>query len=229
MHKPLFVLCILSLAILGQSCAKSDSTSPGSSRICKLQYVIEGNNRDTFEYDQQFRLLRLKQGSIEMKYTYEFGKIVINKKNYGYAAGRNIITLNSDSLVSSILIEQINSSNWTKYTYEYTGKEITREVMTTHEGDSVTTTYTWSGGNLLETSSDLSTTSYSYYPDKSWSEGDFGNVQRMYRLGINPVPTKNLVRDFEDIRDITYLYDSLGNLGQLSYNGVARYMKYICR
>ncbi len=233
MNKPGLLIAALAAAICWTACTKSDDgpQRPVDSRECKLQYVHNKNSVDSFFYDDQFRLTRIRVGSQELIYDYTiFGRITINKKIYGFAAGKNVLTLDSAKRVTRIRIEEdIQGTDWSQYDYEYSGDHVARELKTTSGGSSDTVVYNWSTGNVTAHSSAAGPLNYNYYLDKNWEHGDFANYHLLTTIGVNLFQTKNLVKDFRSFTGITYAYDSLGRLNQASVNGEAYSYQYLCR
>ena len=227
--KHLFV--VLGIVLVLGACKSDDTVTPGPERVCKLQYVQNKGVVDSFFYDQQFRLSRIRSGSVEYVYDYSlYGRVIINKKIYSFNAGRTTIWGDSTGRADSLLIEEdVSGNNWTKRVFTWNEGRIIEEKRTgSADADILVLQYNWHNGNLISIEHSGGHDNFSYHPQQ-WQPGDLNNYFEHINNGINLTPTRNLVRETPAFSGISYVFDSLGTLTQASANGEAYFFRYLCR
>lgn len=196
-----FLLGLISLTIIFNSCSNNDDTTAPVNQPVKKLYLTKAkatdlydpDNQDTivvsYEYDSQGQVVKFNHSTGNWTFEYSNGKPVkVNQHSIQSPDSYSVLTYNGDQLINfkTINANQTTQSN-ESYTYNASGKLTTYQNCFTDDcsPDSTTSNYTYNGNNISESNSimvgmlnSVSKTQYSY-DDKF---NPYTNVNQYIRL-----------------------------------------------
>ena len=202
----LFAMLIVFTAIF-VSCKKSNK----SSVQCSITEVKANNSADSedikLEYDTDKRLSSLFYAGSSTKRTLVYeGKFIIQTVVSASGSVNEVDTIatDADGLVSTEVWHFMSGSNavieYDTMTYDANKQLI--KIVQLIAGVKQITNYTWDNGDLSSASGDT----YTYYPDKKASDGDFVWTTEVLRQGIRQINCKHLCKN-SGIFSVAYTFD----------------------
>lgn len=200
------------------SCKKHDTppTPPPTCLISLFTDVAQDNGTPhppaKFTYDQQGRLIRIDDGDNIKTINYTPEGCTVTNAAAGIFAGITVVTNNKDGLALNVhSTTDPQGILWTNTSYQYNGQELAKSSFTNFAmSDPVVTTYRWSAGNLISSTTQSITQTYEYYTDKLRQQGDYLYFQQ-FPQGYELFRNKNLVRSGQGLNFI-YEFGSDGKI-----------------
>ena len=211
----LFFSVILMLVMTGifTGCKKSNDKKT----FCKISTIVPVPTGTTIQltYNSQNRVSRVVSGTAVLTYEYSDNTAIVTSLNADTLNSKTIATLNPSGLAINVRVEtDASGANWDNTFYEYNGDELAKSTLTTSTGGSaVITTYSWSGQNMISTTTDTTTTNFGYYSDKPRQSGDYLDLIQLLQ-GYTIYRTKNLIKSISGAI-FTYEFGSDGNITSL--------------
>ena len=201
----LFLIPVLILA----ACRKHDNPPPPPPTCLISQATHTGvpvNIGPTkFTYDARGRLIStVESDTIITTFTRAGDSVVTNTTVPRGFISRVVFHNNKDGLTTQTHVAfNPEGTVWYNVSYEYNGQELTRSLFTAFSRpDTLVTTFTWSGGNMITSTSDSATEHFEYFTDQPRQQGD-PQFFDQFSSGFEIIRTKNLIRS----RDrLTYTY-----------------------
>lgn len=226
-----FGLSILVLGSLLFSIASCDKDDDKAKPVCKMSSIVETGDNGTISrvisYDEgKMASVVTAGGDGSSKiFSYSSGMItVISKNKSGVVTGTDEVLLNQSGKIHSIT--QKNAAGTTtgveSYTYNTAG-QVVLSISSPVTGPADTTTYSYSNGNVTLSTNKGKNTLYTYYEDKTFSDGDFVKLVQILNTGALALENKNLLKSViapdGAVSNLTYQYDNTGKITRLIFLG----------
>ena len=227
MKKVLFVSAFLVLFVVFEpSCSKKDSSTPA----CQLITIqdVQGSSNTTFNltYNNQGKISTLQQVSSSSTtskvFTYSGGVILITTTYSGSAnQATDSIVVNSAGFITSDQYRSGSDASLTTYTYS--GNTLLKSIYQNNSDPAVTTTYTFTNGDLTGSTDGVNTSTYTYNTAKASVQGDYFQLVQLIQYGASFVVNKHqltAVQTGSNIENVNYTYDNTGKvIGITGTNG----------
>jgi hypothetical protein len=219
MKKVLFFSAFLVLFVVFEpSCSKKNSSAPA----CQLITIqdVNGSNNTTFNitYNNLGKISTLSTVSgtstTSKVFTYS-GDVVLITTSYSGSSNptTDSIVINSAGLIAS---DQYRSgSDETLTTYTYSGKQLLKSIVQNNSDPAVTTTYTFTNGDLTGSTDGTNSTTYSYNTSKATAQGDYFQLVQLITYGASFVINSHQLIGYQSgstIENINYTYDNTGKV-----------------
>jgi hypothetical protein len=227
---------VLTIAVSGMlavgviaGCKKNNGNN-GAKAKCRINEASVAGGQDiliTYDADGRVGLVDEGNGTIE-KYIYKGDTLIIDETDSGRFSLRQVLAGNTAGLATYLRTEYDSPATiWTTTTYEYTGEELTRSTFIDFVGARSVTNFTWFDGNMVSASSPGNTTTYAYFTDKPYQDGDYFWFGQIF-TGLPTIRNKNLVKSFSgNSFDYSFTADgkisaieigSAGSIGVVNYS-----------
>jgi hypothetical protein len=217
-----FLLLFLAFA---PSCSKKNAAAPA----CKLITITDviGSSTSTFNLtynnDGKISTLQSTSGSSSTSkvFTYSGNVIFITTTNSGSTdVTTDSIVINSGGFILSDLNRYTTNQSLTTYTYS--GTQLLKSVFQYNSNPAVTTTYTFTNGDLTGSTDGTTTSTYSYDAQKASAPGDYFQLVQLIQYGASFIKNSHQITAFQSggsIENINYTYDNTGKITGLTGTG----------
>jgi len=209
----LFLSPLLVLA----ACKKHDPPppTPPACLISQVSYTGTPINigPTKFTYDEQGRLARtVESDTIITTLTRAGDSVVTNTSVPRGFVSRVVFYNNKDGLTTKTHVTyNPEGTVWYDISYEYVGQELRRShFVAFSRPDTLVTNFTWSGGNMISSTSDSAKEDFEYYTDQPRQQGD-AQFFDQFTSGFEIVRTKNLIKSRHGI-SYTYQFRPDGKI-----------------
>jgi hypothetical protein len=218
-------IAVTSVLLVSQSCSKKGSSAPN----CKLITIVDavGSTATTVNitYNNDGKISTMQQtGSNPSSkvYTYIGNLMMISTSVSGSLQSTDSVILNSDGTIAYSLTRDV-SSNVAINTYTYSGGQIQKSTYQYDGGAITTTTYQYTNGDMTSSSDGTSTSTYTYYTDKSFQDGDYFKLVQIINYGGLYIKNAHLIKGFQQgstVENFNYTFDNTGKVtGATATNG----------
>lgn len=242
--------CILLLsAFIMAGCSKDKNSPAPPDTNCRIATIAtkSGNVTITYmlSYDNDGRVSKISVNDFsETHIHFNYAPGLLTRDEYsdhwnGQLTSEMRAELNNMGLPVNVIQKRydytptgqpLKLSSTITNTYEYNGQGELQLAITKTEyvtmpanNSTLTTTYTWSNGNIIkEEAAGGLMTNYEYYTDKPVQKGDAVGINSIINTGINPVKNKNLVKSASNaslVLNINYEYDETGKIKTAAISG----------
>ena len=210
---------LLSAVVFFSSC-KKDSAENSNCKIITVS-ASAGDNYN-FTYNTDGKIETVINGNRLTVFTYSGNTAVASTTNNGLFADKKTITLNANGFAASVKTEtSANGANWYKDSYDYNGKELIKDTYTNSQNVAPQfTTIAWSGGNMISTTQNGTTSTIEYDLTKPAQEGDYIWLIQTIQ-GYKVYSTKNIIKSAATsnvINSFDYTFEN-GKITALKFNG----------
>jgi hypothetical protein len=214
------------MLVIGFSACKKDKAQNSSS--CRIITIVTGPDTTHLYYNSVGKISKLIDTRRDSaNYEYTGSDIVITYFQSGTFAHKYVTTVNTAGLVTNIRSESQAGATLGSTRYEYNGEEVTREINTSSTGIRDTTTFTWSDHNLLSDTRGGRTTTYTYYTDKLYREGDYRWLSIKTAYGADIIRTRNLLKS-SGTTIYTYQFDADQKISSFTIGSITVGYGYEC-
>jgi hypothetical protein len=204
----LFVACFT-------SCKKHDIDPANKDRKCLIQTLAASTGEvDHFLYNSEGKPLVLTFNDRTITYSYSGNTIITTQFLGQNFFSRTTVTVNSAGLAIMVKNQGSVATNWDSTSYEYNGEELIKSTLFRPYSPPQITTYNWLDHNMVSSTVNGTTASYTYYTDKPIQAGDYFSLLGLFN-GYEYIRNKNLLRS-ADITPFNYEFDSDGRISSLS-------------
>ena len=198
-----FTICICSA-----NCKKNtDKTVPD----CKIVAAVSGSNATSFTYNAEGKLSSRGNSVGTDMFAYSGNTITIYSITMAGLSKTKVVTLNMNGLALKVSETNRAGVKLSDVTYEYVGDELKKEIYATPVGDTLITTYTYSGGNLVSSQTNSQNNMFTYSKNIPAQTGDLWSISNLVQ-GYETVRTKNALTSIESppgsISTINYVFDA---------------------
>lgn len=226
--KPASFLTILILAITALSCKKSTKNN-NMNNSCRIVATYDTIIESTGKITRSSRMISYnKDGKItsvlnvdsltSTTRTFTYGENYLVRTTDAVHAAIDTIYLNENGLPQEIFTYQPGAFTVDEV-YAYNGKELqTRSLVQSYSNYNSIYFYKFTftnGDNTSVTGSGGGVTNYTYYPDKTASEGDPTSFYYLTTYGIPVIVNTHLIKSQESPGyriDYTYTFDNTGKI-----------------
>lgn len=226
----------LSMAALGSlmltvaSCGKDDNKAKP---ICKMSSIVETGDNGTISrvigYDEGKMVSVVTAGGDGSSkiFSYSAGMItVISKNKSGVVTGTDEVLLNASGRIKNITKKNAAGTTTGTDSYVYnTAGQMVMSISAPVVGTADTTAYVYNGGNVTVSTHKGKNTLYTYYGDKTFTDGDFVKLIQILNTGALAVENKNLLKSVVSpegaVTEFAYRYDNVGKITRLIISGGA--------
>jgi hypothetical protein len=219
MKKVLFFSAFLVLyLIFEQSCSKKNAAAPA----CQLITISDVNGSTTTTYNITYNnegkisTLQSISGSTTTSKVFTYsGNVIFVTTTYSGSVIQTTdsIVVNSAGLITS---DQTRSgTNQSLTTYTYSGNQLLKSILQNNSNPAVTTTYTFTNGDLTGSTDGTTNTTYSYNTSKASAPGDYFQLVQLIQYGASFVINSHQIIGYQigsTIENITYTYDNTGKV-----------------
>jgi hypothetical protein len=217
----LFVALSL-LVTLTPSCGKKGSSS---SSACQLLTVTDSSSSNTvynITYNNSGQISSLVAtglNAFQAEYAYAGNVAIASVSNSGGPVSRiDTTTLNSDGYIQSVVSYYPSTQDIATTTYTYgANDQVLKSIYQDGSSPAVTTTYTFTNGNLTSLTNGTITMSYTYYTNMPYQEGDVLQVSQLVGGGFPYIKNVNLCQGYTNSSgtvNFTYSFDSNGKINR---------------
>jgi hypothetical protein len=217
----LFLMAVLITAVL-VSCKKDSTPAP----ICRIITVspvsADGGTTYNFSYNSEGKLSSSSSSTSTSVTTYSYSgnTVIASTTSGGVFKAKEIITLNANGMASNVKTENDEAgTSWDNTLEEYSGTELIKSTSTSSSGGPAdVTTFVWSGGNLVSSTSGSLTTTIDYYTDKPAQTGDYLSLLQL-EDGYEVFRVKNAIKSFlvgSTIFSYSYSFGSDGKIASIA-------------
>lgn len=211
---------IATLAFTG--CSKHHDNKPAKPK-CKIITETGGPDNYSFTYNSDGKVQTIAWATFTTTFTYSGHTAVATTRNIsGAFQDKKTITLNGSGMTTNVrLDEDVSGKYWENFAYVYQGSQLIKTTVTFSPalgGSTITTTYTWSGGNpVSETVSQggsVATYTNEFYTGKPSKQGGYLRFKDLSE-GIKTMLPKNLIKSSSGnsyIENYSYHFDSDGKV-----------------
>lgn len=214
------------------SCKKNSSSSTTTTPVtpaktCKIITLQDVNGSNITNYTLTYNNDG-KISTLVSKGAYASRKIFVYTGNYilvtstdttGTPTQQDSVLLNSAGLIASVHTHYPSSSSYNTITMTY---DATNQLATTtsvyNGGTPSISTYSWTGGDMTQSSDGTNITTYDYYTDKNSEDGDLFNIEQLVQYGAFYIKPKHQAKATggSSVLNISYTYDSDGKITGVS-------------
>jgi hypothetical protein len=221
--KPIFPLLIIAIVSLfvSPSCSKKSSSS---AQTCQIITVTdqEGTNSTIYNitYNNQGKISTEQYNQNSTPYSRVFtyiGSTEIMTTTGGASTITDSITLNSNGMIESDY--ETDGTNVSITTYTYSGTEVQKSVNVTNGGAPLTSTFTWTNGDLTGGSLSGSGTATYTYNTKASEAGDYWSIVQLVNYGATFVQSAHQLAGYQvgtTIENVNYTYDNTGKITEVT-------------
>jgi len=219
MKKVLFFSASLVLfLIFEQSCSKKNAAAPA----CQLITISDVNGSTTTTYNLTYNnegkisTLQSISGSTTTSKVFTYsGNVIFVTTTYSGSANQTTdsIVVNSAGLITSD--QNRSGTNQSLTTYTYSGNQLLKSILQNNSNPPVTTTYTFTNGDLTGSTDGTTTSTYSYNTSKTSVQGDYFQLVQLIQYGASFVINSHQIIGYQvgsTIENITYTYDNTGKI-----------------
>jgi hypothetical protein len=223
MKKVLFFSAFLVLFLIFEpSCSKKNAAAPA----CKLITITDVNGSTTTTFNITYNnvgkisTLQSTSGSTTTSkvFTYSSDVIFITSTYSGSPnPTTDSIVVNNSGLIMSD--QYRNGTDESLTTYTYSGNQLLKSILQNNSDPAVTTTYTFTNGDLTGSSDGTNTATYSYNTTKASVPGDYFQLVQLIQYGASYVINSHQIIGYQigsTIENITYTYDNTGKITGLT-------------
>jgi len=221
----IFRLLLAVSVIAGFAACKKKSSSTPAKPQCKIVALTDNYSGNTTAFtitygnDGKVSTLVAKGSSNFRKvFTYSGSMIFINVSDTtGTVTETDTVTLNSSNLVLSVHQHYSASSYYyTTMTYDATNQLAT--TTATSGGTPTVTTYSWTNGDMTQSTDGSTTSTYTYYTDKNAEDGDLFQVEQLVQYGAFYINNKHLIKGTggSTVLNCNYVFDTDGKITSLT-------------
>lgn len=210
---------LLFAVVFFSSCKKDREATPS----CKIITVTaSAGNGFNFTYNSDGKIETITNGNLLTVFNYSGNIAIANITSNGAFNSKKTIILNANGFAASVKTEtSANGAAWYKDTYEYNGAELIKDTYTNSQNVvPQVSTVIWSGGNLVSTTQNGTTSNLEYNTDKPAQAGDYLSLIQAIQ-GYKIYNTKNAVKSIlagGSITNIDYTFEN-GKITALKLNG----------
>ncbi len=174
----LFLALILGFTLLG--CHKDDESQPNNpTKNCKITKITSdtvGVVHITYTSDGKIR--KISSDSSSSTFTYSSQKTIIVKKDKeGNMVQQTLIYLDGDGIIQKVVTNDVEANSTDTSRYLYSDSKVSKEITSYSDNtDKDTTVYEWENGNMVRTIEGKDTSTFTYYTDQAYQQGDFLNL-----------------------------------------------------
>ncbi len=229
----------LGLAVGAASCKKDDDNSNNNNNnntpVCRITLSISNpgsadadSTLTTYNNDGSLAKIQTidETNSSAPTYTYAhngLSTIMTTTRPDGSVADRDSFVRNAAGYIvyHRTYDDPASTAVWNETLYEYNGNEVQKTTDRSHTGTAISsTTYTWSGGNMVSTLTGSTTTTYEYYTDKAYATGDF--LEQLFqsapgKLLANKNLFKRAASGSSEVASATYTMDGDGKITSMNF------------
>lgn len=229
-------LLILPIAIIGIFAFTINSCKKAKKETCKIQRVTQtGGSNDVYllTYDDNFKLTKINNGSIEKNFFYGNNQKTILTTDGGTFSSKVIITYNGQQQIINARTEtNASGTNWENNSLTYSGGHPISLTTTSSSASSNTFNLIWENGNLIKVVPSSGTaTNFDYYTDKDFQDADYLSlIYTLQSFGESLFINKNLIKKFST-QEINYNFNDKGLISSLSISPSISTLNidYICK
>ncbi len=202
------------------SCKKNEDDSP----VCRITSMntIDGSSVSVISivYDNDGRISTVTttgSSAGSKVFTYSGNSINITEKtSSGVLENTYAITTNGNQNVTSVITKNNLGVTTETGLFEYDGNgKLSRATFQYGSGTPYVTNTQFVNGDLSLATSTGSVSTYSYYTDKAYADGDIFKIQQLISYGALYIVNAHLVKSItsdSDITNFSYDYDSDGKI-----------------
>lgn len=188
------------------ACGPKDDPEPQepAKQVCNIT-SIDADMK--FEYDADNRLTKVDIGDWVRSYSYSGNTMTIIFTENGNKVGSKLVMLNDAGLATQVVARDANDQPQDTTMYEY---DADNQLLKTTVNGSVTTTCTWSNGDVMTETGTLGTENvYTYYTEHNRSAGDFVHLTELIYKGYQTLRNRHLVKSMYGVGGLleTHRYD----------------------
>jgi YD repeat-containing protein len=225
------------------SCSKKSSGPAKSScELVTIKTNITGGGGETatLTYDAQDRVIGIEtvipgSSTINKTFIYSGNTVIVNETLAGKPYSTDTITLNSSGQIQTDHNTYIAGGTSYLLTYTFSGTQVQKLVQQDPGGNVLAMeTYTWSGGNLISTTSESGGTAFTAnysYNNLPAQTGDYWSEYQLVATPVAYIKTANMVTAITNPNETdTFFYssDSTGKITGVSamYGSSAETLSY---
>lgn len=209
------ILCLF----LSPACSKKSSPTP-----CKLIEIVDAQGPGATTYDLRYNsggqiatiMATGTNGDTLYTKTFTYSTNLIMTSMIAPAGTTtDSVVLNSAGLITYSLTKAPGSNSTIDTYTENSSGQLVSSTDQVNGGAITTTTYTFAGGDLVSSFDGSVTTTYSYYTDKSFADGDPLKVAQLLATGGLYIKNEHLLKSIEiggATESFAYTFDSDGKI-----------------
>lgn len=223
------IIAMGALATTFASCGKDDNKD---ATVCSITSIVKTaqstTTTTTIIYDEGRIATVLTNGTNggSKLFTYGFGTIqIVSKDKAGTTLGMDDITLTPEGKVASVTKKTAagDMKEIVAYSYDLDGN-LAQYVVTNAVGAKDTTLVTYINGNMTNKKySNNDVTSFDYYADKLFVDGDYFKITQLLENGALAVANTNLLKSSVtnngSITTYTYQFNALNKITKMTVAG----------
>lgn len=230
---PVIAVCAVSLWTFS-SCKKNENDP-----VCKIKTIstINGSSSSliTLTYNSDGKLSSVTNtgsgGGSSILFTYSGNTInVIDKNTGGTTTGSKDITLNSNGKIGTVLEKDAAGVLESTTTYQYDGNNNLSSVTSTPVGSpQEVSIVTYTNGNMTSITGSGGATTFDYYTDKSFQDGDYLKLVQYLDYGAFFITNNNLIKTYASSATpimFTYEMDNTGKISKMTMTSTSSSQAY---
>jgi hypothetical protein len=176
-----------------------------------------------FTYNSDGTVSTMSSGTDITTFAYGGNTVIATTTSSGTFSSKKIVTTNANGMATNIRTEHnMSGTDWNNDALEYSGTQLIKSTSTSSSGGTPSvSTYSWTNGNMVSSTSGSSVTTIDYFTDKSAQEGDYLHIAQLV-AGYEIYRTKNAIKSItsgSSITSFSYSYDGDGKITSLSATG----------
>ncbi len=222
------VLSVTLAAFVIASCSKSDKKDDTPQCRIVAATATQGSSTSTytFAYNDQGKIASITtnfgSGSNLALFSYTGNVVLITRSAAGVISSVDSIVLNSAGLMQYLKSRSVTDGTYSENVLTYNGDQVTGIVFSSNGGAASSTTTNFTSGNLTSITSGSSVSTYGYYTDKDFVDGDYFKFTQVAQYGVVYVKNHNLIKETtsgNSTTTFTYTYDADGKITGLQSAG----------